>query len=174
MTVKHTIAPVILALSIALVVLVNFSCKKSSSTTAVIASQNSSIYIDSIAGYYAGTTSGDSVYTYIDSTGKPAQWVHSFSLPDTIFVSSPDSISIHVSSKYFAAVLPYGDSLTITSVDINTDIASVSTMLQNTVLGQFTSFNDTASSINHIILNVGNSGAKSFQSSVYLYNRSQR
>lgn len=153
-----------LRLSIILIAVVScFSCKKSTTATPT-ATASTIANIDSITGYYAGITSGDSIFTNADGS----QALHSFSWPDTLHISSPDTASIIVTSKYFTINYSYGDSLT--AVD------SVTT-LQNVALGQNeyvvynTILTDTANNINHLIINTWYNYTKHVVSNVRLYKR---
>lgn len=155
---------------ISLIVVACYSCKKSSNT---VVTTPSTIYtnIDSMTGFYAGTTSGDSIYTYTDASGKPQQWIHSFSFPDTLTVTSPDTTTIAVSSKYYNTSFSYGDSLSLVFTNVTTDVSYTVTTLQNQISGQTTTFTDSTSGINHVIVKTSNGYMKSVTSNVTLYKR---
>ena len=151
-----------ISLSVVLLsIILFFACKKTTSPTVL---QLTLANIDSITGIYIGTTSGDSIYT--DSNGK--QTVNSFSWPDTLNITSPDTSNIIVASKYFTVNYPYGDSLT--------QYDSV-TILQNETLGQNgyviynTVLTDTANLVNHIVINTQYTYNKNLVTNVYLYKR---
>ena len=156
-----------LGIAAVLVIFGCYSCKKSNTATPTVATIGSAANIDSIAGYYVGTTSGDSIYTYTDGTGAVKQWIQSFSWPDTIQLSSADSISITAASKYYNITYGYGDSLTFEFVSY----------LQNQTLGQngYSAYNttlvDSANSVNHVIIDVWYSYNKHYQSNVTLLRR---
>ena len=139
-----------------------FACKKNVPAPSVL--QVTEADIDSITGIYVGTTSGDSIVTAPDGT----QTVKSFSWPDTLNVTSPDTTNIIVTSKYYAINYPYGDSLT--------QYDSV-TVLQNQTLGDngFVLYNtvltDTANLINHIVINTQYTYTKNVVTNAYLLRR---
>ena len=161
MNVKHSLYIIVLLISIC------FSCKKSTTTATPVVAVSTTANIDSITGTYTGTTSGDSIYTFVDTNGVAHQWLQSFSWPDTILVTSSDTATITAMSKYYNISYFYGDSLTIDSV----------TVLQNQVLGQNgyvinnTILTDTANNINHLIINVWYNYNKHLTSTVALLKR---
>ena len=119
-------------------------------------------------GYYAGITSGDSLYYYTDSAGIVRYKIQSFSWPDSLVVTSPDSVSIAIASKFYNITFGYGDSLTL--------FDSVS-YLQNYTLGQSGNivYNavliDTANNINHIGVTIAYGYNKNITSNFALYKR---
>jgi len=167
MYIKQSAASIILILSIVLVCL---SCNKHD--VVATAAVPTSVYanIDSIAGVYTGVTSGDSVYTYTDSTGQLKQWVRSFSLLDTLTVTSPDTLTIVVASKFYNASFAYNVYNTVTSVNVNTDVYTIETVLQTMQAGTSVSLSDSTDGLNHLIVNLAN-GQKSATSNVTLLNR---
>ncbi len=154
-----------LRLSVLLLTVVScFSCKKSTTTTTNTTSVSTIANIDSITGFYAGTTSGDSIYT--NANGN--QVIYSFSWPDTLQVTSPDTANIIATSKYYTINYSYSYNLTATD--------SI-TVLQNYTLGDngYIAYNtvllDTANSVNHIIINTWYSYTKHTVTNVTLYKR---
>jgi len=159
MTVKRLLACVLL------ISVFCYSCKKSNNAT--VTSLTTAANIDSLVGHYQGTTSGDSVYDYTDSLGNKAQWVHSFSVPDTLIVTSPDTATILVTSKYYSVSFPYGDSLTFAYVtNLQNGLAIDNGYFQcNAVM------TDTTDGPNHMIVNLEFSYTKNVISNVTLYQR---
>jgi len=165
---KQSIASIILILSI---VLICFSCNKNNNTATVAVPTSVYANIDSVTGKYAGITSGDSLYTYTDSaTGQVKQWVHSYSWPDTLLVTSADTTTITVTSKFYTVSFPYQVGSTYTSINVNTDIGNTETVIGTVQGGQNVSLSDTTDGDNHLIINFSN-GQKSTTSNVYLYSR---
>ncbi len=153
--------------SIIFLLLFVFSCKKSSTTTSSISFPTSG-NIDSMKGYYAGTTYGDSLYYYTDATGKVQHAIRSFSWPDSLVITAADTMSITVVSKTYNVTFPYYFYLTT--------FDTVSYLQNETVeQGGYTPFNatliDTANSINHIAINISYSYSKNITSSFALYKR---
>jgi len=119
-------------------------------------------------GYYAGITTGDSVYYYTDGSGKVQHAVRSFSWADSIVITAADTASITVTSARYNITFPYYYYLTTTD--------TVSYLQTNTVgQGGYVPFNatfvDTANGINHIALNVSYGYSKNFTSNFALYKR---
>jgi hypothetical protein len=154
-------------LALAMLLLVCFSCKKSNNSTTTSSTLITTVNIDSMKGYYVGTTSGDSIYVYTDTAGKKQQWVHTFTGQDTLVVTSPDTATITVSSKYYTISFPYGDSLTFSYVT-NLQKASLEDNGYYVYNAQLT---DTASGVNHMLVNVNYSYVKNIISNVLLYKR---
>lgn len=154
-------------LFIALSVVFSFGCKKSNNTSGTTTNNNTVEKIDSMVGYYYGTTSGDSIYSYSDSTGTH-QWLNSFSWADTLVVTSPDTININIASKYYAVNFYYGDSLTmydsVTNLQ-NSNVAQNGYVISNAI------FSDTANGVNHIAVSVWYGYAKHLTSNFKLYKR---
>ena len=153
--------------AVLLIALFCFACKKSStsSTTTFIPAAE---YIDSITGYYSGTTTGDSIYYYTDTAGKVQYAIRSFSIADSLVVTSADTTSITVASRYFSVTFPY--------VYYYTGSDSVTVLLYQSTgtAGNITSsavLVDTANNINHINLNVSAGQNKRFTSTFALYKR---
>ena len=149
---------------VVLLVISVYSCKKSASTATPTVKASTIANIDSITGYYVGTTSGDSIYTKSDGS----QVINSFSWPDTLHITSPDTATIIASSKYYTISYFYGDSLTA---------ADSVTTLRNQTTGEngyvvfSSSLLDTANSINHLIINIAHNYNKRLTSNVTLYKR---
>ena len=152
-----------------------FSCKKSNNST-VAATVTNTANIDSIIGRYYGVTSGDSIYTYTDSTGKQQQWLRSFSWIDTLVVTSADSVSIAAQAKYYAVTFAYGDSLSLPGDSLGL-VNNIITNLQTVVTNQsgyaaYTAYLcDTTIEYDHIIINILYGYNKRISSSFYLYSR---
>ena len=140
-----------------------FCCKKSTTATPTIL-VSTAANIDSITGIYTGITSGDSIFTKPDGS----QVLQSFSWPDTLQITSPDSATIIATAKYYTTTYTYGDSLTATD--------SITT-LQNLAQGPtgYVTYNttllDTANNINHVIVNIYYTYNKHIISNVTLYKR---
>ncbi len=153
-----------------LFVLFFYSCKKTTTTTTT---SSLSLYtigvIDSMKGYYAGTTSGDSVYYYTDSAGVVQHTIRSFSWADSLVITSADdTASILASSRSYAITFPYYYYLT--------GVDSVSYLQYYTLAqGGYTPINaffvDTANNINHIAINISYGYSKRLTSNFALYKR---
>ena len=145
-----------------------FSCKKSSTTTTTTTQTSVAANIDSIKGYYYGTTTGDSVYYYTDTAGTVQYAIHSFSNPDSLVVTSADTTSITVASKYYSITFPYvyyytgSDSVTFLVYNAQGQGGNITT---SAVLV------DTANNINHINVNISTGQHKRFTSTFALYKR---
>ena len=153
--------------SVIFLVLFCFSCQKSSTTTSSTSFPPSG-NIDSMKGYYAGITSGDSLYYYTDGSGKVQYAIRSFSLPDSMIITAADTMSITVATRFYNFTCPYYFYLTtIDTVSyLQTDSAGVGNyVLYNTTLI------DTANGINHIAINVSYGYSKNYSSTFALYKR---
>ena len=143
------------------VIVLFFACKKNVPAPTVL--QVTQADIDSITGIYVGTTSGDSIVTAANGT----QTINSFSWPDTLTVTSPDTSNIIVASKYYTVNYPYSDALTqytLTTLQ-NETLGNNGYVIYNTVL------TDTADLINHIVINTQYSYSKNVVTNVYLLRR---
>ncbi len=155
--------------AVVLSILFCYSCKKTKTTTTTSALELAIIAnIDSMKGYYAGTTSGDSVYYYTDTSGTVKYGIRSFSWPDSLVVTSADTASITVVSRTYTVTFPY--SYYYTSID------SVSYLRQYTPGdGGYLPFNaflvDTANGINHLAINISYGANKHMTSNFALYKR---
>ena len=145
-----------------------FSCKKSNSSsnnTTYISAQE---LIDSITGSYSGTTSGDSIYYYVDTAGKVQYGIRSFSVADSLVVTSADTNSITVASRFYSVTFPYvyyytgSDSVTILQQH---STGTAGNIISTAILV------DTANNINHINFNMSAGQNKRFTSSFALYKR---
>jgi hypothetical protein len=163
-------------LLVILLMFIFFSCKKSNNSAVATTVTTTTANIDSMTGHYYGVTSGDSIYTYIDSTGKPQQWLRSFSWSDTLIVTSSDSVSITAQAKYYTITFPYGDSLSLPGDSLGL-VNNIITNLQSEVTNQngyatyAASFCDTTIEYDHITINVLYGYSKRISSSFYLYSR---
>ena len=119
-------------------------------------------------GYYAGITSGDSLYYYTDGAGKVQYAIRSFSWADSMVITAADTMSITIASKFYNFTFPYYFFLTA--------LDSVS-YLQTDTIGQggYVPYNatliDTANGINHIAIAVSYGYSKNYTSSFALYKR---
>jgi len=145
-----------------------FSCKKSNTTTTTTGQTSVTANIDSIKGYYHGTTTGDSIYYYSDSAGIVQYAVRSFSNIDTLIVTSADTTSISVASKYYSVTFPYlyyytgSDSVTVLIYQAHGDGGNIT---KSVVLV------DSANNVNHININYSGGHNKRFTSTFALYKR---
>jgi hypothetical protein len=119
-------------------------------------------------GYYAGSTSGDSLYYYVDLAGKLQYAVRSFSWPDSIVITAADTASITVTSRYYNITFPYYYYLTA--------FDSVSFLQNDSIgVGGYAPLNatliDTANGVNHIAINISYGANKNITSSYALYKR---
>jgi len=153
------------SIALILLIFVCFSCQKNNNNN--VSPTLTIPNIDSIKGYYYGITSGDSIYTYTDGSGKKQQWIQSFSWNDTLYVTSADTASITAASKYYTLNFGYGDSLTVNYI----------TFLQNQTLGQngYVIYNaslcDTTLTEDHLTINIWYSYNKHIVSNFVLYSR---
>jgi len=170
MSVKRTL------LLVTLLVFIFFSCKKSSTTAVTATSAVNTALIDSVLGYYYGVTSGDSIYTYIDSTGKQKQWLRSFSWLDTLIVTTADSVSFTASSKTYNITFPYGDSLAVYGDSlglVNNIVTTLQTIAtnQNGYAYYSATFCDTTLEYDHLTINVQYGYSKRVTSNFVLYSK---
>lgn len=159
MDVKRILVPVILFIFIC------YSCKKNNNN--VVTPTSTIANIDSITGSYYGTTTGDSLFSYKDSTGVMHQWVHSFTWADTLQVTSSDTLNITVVSKFYTITFPYYDSLTLYPLTYLT----IGTPGQGANGSYNASLTDTTDLINHLVVNVWYGYNKQYTSNVLLYKR---
>jgi hypothetical protein len=170
MNVNSTILPIVL------LVFIFFSCKKNSNTSTTTVVTSTTANIDSMEGYYYGVTSGDSIYTYTDSTGKQVQWLRSFSSLDTLIVTSSDSVSITATGKYYTITFPYGDSLSLPGDSLGL-VNNIITTLQTVVTNQngyasfVANFCDTTLEYDHLGINVQYGYSKHLTSDFALYSK---
>jgi len=162
---KHVIMNVKLTVVVVLsVIVLFFACKKNVPAPTIL--QVTQADIDSITGMYIGITSGDSIVTAADGT----QTINSFSWPDTLKITSPDTTNIIVVSKYYTVDYPYSDALTqydsVTTLQYEA-LGNNGYVLYNTVL------TDTANNVNHVVINTQYSYVKNLVTNVYLYKRQQ-
>ena len=163
--------------TVLLLVFVFFACKKTSTSTTNTSTVSTAIpNIDSIKGYYQGSTAGDSLYSWVESSGIEHQWLHSFTWADSVNVTSADTFHVTVASKYNKITIPYGDSLTyLTLKDTATLCIATSLQLQNVSENGYVSYNatlaDTTDGFNHLVINVWYSYNKHYKSDLWLSRR---
>ena len=119
-------------------------------------------------GYYAGITSGDSVYFYTDVAGKVHSGVHSFSLLDSLVITAADSTSITVSSRLYNVTFAYYYYLT--GFD-SVSYLQVDSVGQGGYIPLNAYFVDTANGINHVGINISYGASKNITSNFVLYKR---
>ena len=151
-----------------LFVLFCFSCKKSSTTTTTAATNTLAANIDSIKGYYAGTTKGDSIYYYTDTAGKVQYGIRTFSSYDSLIVTSADTANITVASKYYNVTFPYVYYYTLAD---STTYLQYYTQAESGYVGYYASLVDSANNVNHITVSVAPGHSKHFASTFVLYKR---
>jgi len=167
MNVKYQLPVIIIFL-----LFVCLSCNKNNNSTSTNTATTTIANIDSITGTYTGITSVDSIYNYTDSAGKAQQWVHSFSWPDTLHVTSADTASITVVSKFYTVTFPYGDSLTLDYItDLQNTTGQNGYLAYNATLIDTTYFGNPLIGADHINVTVGYGYNKYYYSNVALYSR---
>ncbi len=146
---------------------IGYSCKKKKNNNTTVTPTTTQANIDSLVGFYYGTTSGDSLYSYTDTAGVLHQTVHSFSWTDSVFVVANDTTTVTVASKFYTVTFPYTNGLTVGSItNLFCQFANYGNYGTYTV-----NLTDTTNTANHLVVRSAYGYSKNYITDVLLYKR---